>query len=103
MNNNQLKSIIDRIERLEFEKAGIASDVKDIYLEAKSNGYDPKIIRKVIALRESAIDLLHEQQVGLLKDWRKHVAAGDRKEADALLPQMLLSLNAIAAGLQATG
>jgi len=60
-------------------------------------------LRKVIALRESAIDLLHEQQVGLLKDWRKHVAAGDRKEADALLPQMLLSLNAIAAGLQATG
>jgi len=60
-------------------------------------------LRKVIALRESAIDLLHEQQVALLKDWRKHVAAGDRKEADALLPQMLLSLNAIAAGLQATG
>jgi phosphoenolpyruvate carboxylase len=60
-------------------------------------------LRKVIALRESAIDLLHEQQVALLKDWRKHVAAGERKEADALLPQMLLSLNAIAAGLQATG
>jgi phosphoenolpyruvate carboxylase len=60
-------------------------------------------LRKVIALRESAIDLLHEQQVALLKDWRKKVADGDRKEADALLPQMLLSLNAIAAGLQATG
>ena len=60
-------------------------------------------LRKVIALRESAIDLLHEQQVALLKDWRKRVADGDRKEADALLPQMLLSLNAIAAGLQATG
>ena len=60
-------------------------------------------LRKVIALRESAIDLLHEQQVTLLKDWRKKVADGDRKEADALLPQMLLSLNAIAAGLQATG
>ena len=60
-------------------------------------------LRKVIALRESAIDLLHEQQVALLKDWRTKVADGDRKEADALLPQMLLSLNAIAAGLQATG
>ena len=60
-------------------------------------------LRKVIALRESAIDLLHEQQVALLKDWRKKVADGDRKEADALLPQMLISLNAIAAGLQATG
>jgi phosphoenolpyruvate carboxylase len=60
-------------------------------------------LRKVIALREAAIDLLHEQQVALLKDWRKKVADGDRKEAEALLPQMLLSLNAIAAGLQATG
>jgi phosphoenolpyruvate carboxylase len=60
-------------------------------------------LRKVIALRESAIDLLHEQQVALLKEWRKTVAEGDRKEAEALLPQMLLSLNAIAAGLQATG
>jgi phosphoenolpyruvate carboxylase len=60
-------------------------------------------LRKVIMLRESAIDLLHEQQVALLKDWRKRIADGERKEADALLPQMLLSLNAIAAGLQATG
>jgi phosphoenolpyruvate carboxylase len=60
-------------------------------------------LRKVIKLREEAIDLLHEQQVALLKEWRKKSADGDRKEADALLPQMLLSLNAIAAGLQATG
>lgn len=60
-------------------------------------------LRKVIALREAAIDLLHEQQVALLKDWRKKVADGERKESEALLPQMLLSLNAIAAGLQATG
>ena len=60
-------------------------------------------LRKVIMLREAAIDLLHEQQVALLKDWRKKLAEGERKEAEALLPQMLLSLNAIAAGLQATG
>jgi phosphoenolpyruvate carboxylase len=60
-------------------------------------------LRKVIKLREEAIDLLHEQQVAILKDWRKKSADGDRKEADALVPQMLLSLNAIAAGLQATG
>lgn len=60
-------------------------------------------LRKVIMLREAAIDLLHEQQVALLKDWRKKISEGDRKEADALVPQMLLSLNAIAAGLQATG
>ena len=64
MNNNQLKSIIERIERLEAEKAGIASDVKDIYIEAKSNGYDPKIIRKVIALRKKdAADAREEQEL----------------------------------------
>jgi phosphoenolpyruvate carboxylase len=62
----------------------------------------PRLL-KVIMLREAAIDLLHEQQVALLKDWRKKLADGERKEADALMPQMLLSLNAIAAGLQATG
>ncbi len=51
MQNNQLKSIIERIERLEEEKAAILSDIKDVLLEAKSNGFEPKIIRKVIALR----------------------------------------------------
>ena len=77
MNNNQLKSIIDRIERLEFEKAGIATDVKDIYLEAKSNGYDPKIVKKVIAIRKRSRDEVDEEQalidtymsaVGMLAD-----------------------------------
>jgi uncharacterized protein (UPF0335 family) len=48
----QLKSIIARIENLEEEKAGIASDVKDIYAEAKGNGYDCKTLRRVIALRK---------------------------------------------------
>lgn len=51
INNNQLASIIDRIEALEADKAGIADDIKEIYAEAKGNGFDPKIIRKVVALR----------------------------------------------------
>ncbi len=45
----QLRSFVDRIERLEQEKAGIADDIKDCYAEAKSLGYDVKILRKVIA------------------------------------------------------
>jgi uncharacterized protein (UPF0335 family) len=49
---DQLKSIIERIERLEEEKAGIASDIKDIFAEAKGNGYDVKTLRKVIQLRK---------------------------------------------------
>lgn len=48
----QLRSFVDRIERLEAEKAGIGDDVKDCYAEAKSLGYDVKILRKVIALRK---------------------------------------------------
>jgi len=52
MNNNQLKAIVERIERLEEEKATIASDIKDVYAEAKGNGFDVKILRKLIAMRK---------------------------------------------------
>lgn len=46
----RLKSFIDRIERLEEEKSGIAADIKDIYAEAKAVGFDPKTMRKIIRL-----------------------------------------------------
>lgn len=49
----QLKSIIDRIERAEIEKTEIAEHIKEIYLESKSNGFDVKILRKVIRLRKT--------------------------------------------------
>lgn len=52
MTNNQLQSIVDRIEKIEDERALLAADIKDIYTEAKGNGFDPKIIKKVIALRK---------------------------------------------------
>jgi uncharacterized protein (UPF0335 family) len=48
----QLKSLVERIERLEEEKKGIADDVKDVYGEAKANGFDTKILRKVVSLRK---------------------------------------------------
>jgi uncharacterized protein (UPF0335 family) len=54
MNNNQLQAIVERIERLEEDKAAIAEDIKGIYAEAKSHGFDAKILRKVIALRKKA-------------------------------------------------
>ena len=47
----QLKLFIERIETLEEEKRGIADDIKGVYAEAKSNGYDVKIVRKIIQLR----------------------------------------------------
>ena len=49
---DQLKALIERIERLEEEKAGIAGDIKEIYAEAKGTGFDTKAIRKIISLRK---------------------------------------------------
>jgi uncharacterized protein (UPF0335 family) len=48
----QLRLLIERIERLEEEKKGIGDDVKDVFLEAKANGYDTKIMRQIIRLRK---------------------------------------------------
>jgi uncharacterized protein (UPF0335 family) len=50
--NAQLKSIVERIERLEEEKKTIAGDIKEVYAEAKAYGFDTKILRKVVALRK---------------------------------------------------
>ena len=70
---DQLKSIVERIERLEEEKKTIADDIKEVYAEAKGNGYDVKILRKVVAIRkrdaneraeEEAILDLYLQAVG---------------------------------------
>lgn len=49
---DQLKSIVERIERLEEEKKTISDDVKEVYAEAKGNGYDVNVLRKVIAIRK---------------------------------------------------
>src|SRR5208283_2322420 len=48
----KLKSLIERIERLEEDKASVAGDLKEVYAEAKGEGFDSKIIRKVIRLRK---------------------------------------------------
>jgi uncharacterized protein (UPF0335 family) len=53
---DQLKSIVERIERLEEEKRETAEDIKEVYAEAKGNGYDVKILRKVIAERRRDAD-----------------------------------------------
>ncbi|MBP7704165.1 MAG: DUF2312 domain-containing protein [Caulobacter sp.] len=48
----QLKAILERIERLEEDKAAVMADLKEVYAEAKGNGFDVKIIRKVVAARK---------------------------------------------------
>ncbi len=62
---DELRLLIERIERLEEEKKAIADDVRDVYAEAKARGYDPKTMRAVVRLRK--------------------MESHDRQEAEALL------------------
>jgi uncharacterized protein (UPF0335 family) len=57
----QLRAIIDRIERLEEEKKALAEDIKDVFAEAKGNGFDTKIIRKIISIRKRDRNELDEE------------------------------------------
>ena len=49
---DQLRSFIERVERLEEEKKGLADDIRDVYAEAKGNGYDPKVMRRIVRERK---------------------------------------------------
>lgn len=60
--HGQLKALVERIERLEEEKASIAGDIREVYAEAKANGFDTKILRKVIALRKKEAAAREEEQ-----------------------------------------
>ncbi len=65
VSDEQLRLFIERIERMEEEKKGIADDIRDTYNEAKSQGYDPKIMRQIVRLRKLPVN--------------------DRKEMEAIL------------------
>ena len=67
--DNLLKSFIERIERLEEEKNNILADIKEVYSEAKSSGYETKIMRKVLLIRKMDIDERLEQEA-LLDTYR---------------------------------
>jgi len=58
----QLRSFIERIERLEEEKGNIASDIKDVYSEAKGTGFDAKAMRAVIRLRKKEAHEREEEE-----------------------------------------
>jgi uncharacterized protein (UPF0335 family) len=68
----QLRSIIERVERLEEEKAAIASDIRDVFAEAKGNGYDVKALRTIVRLRKQD--------------------ANERAEAETILETYMLAL-----------
>ena len=58
----QIKSIVERVERLEEEKAAIAGDIKEIFAEAKSNGYDTKILKMIVRMRKQDTADRQEQE-----------------------------------------
>ena len=57
----RLKSFIERIERLEVEKKVIAEDIKEVYAEAKTTGFEPKIIRKIVSVRKIELQKRREE------------------------------------------
>ncbi len=67
---DRLRQFIERIERLEEEKAALASDVREVYSEAKAVGFDPKVMRQVIRLRK--MDTADQQEMEALIDTYKH-------------------------------
>jgi uncharacterized protein (UPF0335 family) len=77
----QLRAIIERIERLEEEKKTIAADIREVYAEAKANGFDTKILRKVITLRKK--DLVEREEEQAMIDLYLHALgmAPDKAEA----------------------
>jgi uncharacterized protein (UPF0335 family) len=58
----RLKSLIERIERLEEEKRVLGEDIKEVYAEAKGTGFDPKIMRQIIRIRKRDKDELDEEE-----------------------------------------
>ena len=68
--DDRLKSLIERVERLEEEKSNnLLADIKEVFSEAKGLGYDPKIMRKVLIIRKMDIDERLEQEA-LLETYR---------------------------------
>ena len=68
----RLRSIIERIERLEEERKALANDIKDIYSEAKSAGFDVKVIRQLIRIRKQEPAEVEEQET-LLDVYRRAI------------------------------
>ena len=77
---DQLRLFIERIERLEEEKKGIADDIRDVYSEAKSQGYDAKIMRQIVRLRKMSQDDRQEMEA---IQHKRRARASPRRDDDA--------------------
>ena len=68
--SDRLRSIVERLEKLEEERRALSGDIKDIYAEAKSAGFDPVVVRQLIALRRKEPAEVEEQET-LLDMYRR--------------------------------
>lgn len=69
---DRLRSILDRIERLEEEKAGLTADIREVYAEAKGSGFDSKVMRQIVRLRKmDSAD--RQEQEALLEVYRRAI------------------------------
>jgi uncharacterized protein (UPF0335 family) len=62
INAGHLRAFVERIERLEEEKRALSGDIKDVYAEAKANGFDAKILRKIVSIRRQDRDSRIEEE-----------------------------------------
>ena len=73
--DDRLRLLIERVERLEEEKKGIADDIRDVYSEAKAVGYDSKIMRQIVRLRKMKPDDRSEMEM-LLDTYKAALGLG---------------------------
>jgi len=78
----QLKSFIERIEQLEDEKRSLGEDIKEVYAEAKGNGFEPKIMRQIIKIRRMDKDE-HDEQETLLDLYKRALSMVPESGASA--------------------
>ena len=89
---DQLKSIIARVEKLEEEKSGIAADIRDVFAEAKGNGFDVKAIRSILKIRKMDAQEREEEEtildtylhaLGMIPDFEKAESESEEDEMEA--------------------
>ncbi len=97
--NTELRERFNGLIFDEFERTRV--QLADLF-DGEMKDRRPRMA-KTLEIREAPLRVLHQQQIALLREWRDHVAHERTAEADALLPKLLLSINAIASGLRTTG
>jgi uncharacterized protein (UPF0335 family) len=79
---DQLRAFVSRIERLEEEKAALSADLKEVYAEAKGNGFDVKALRKLISIRKQDDDKRREEEM-ILATYLRALGMDEEASADA--------------------